>query len=59
MIADSQAESTAIQGRYLTADAAIADGHVASGVETVAGSRVGTSAVPIDLDGQPRWVAVL
>ena len=59
VVADSQAEATAIQGRYLTADAAIADGHVASGVEHVAGTRVGTSAVPIDFDGQTRWVAVL
>jgi signal transduction histidine kinase len=58
VVADSQAESTAIQGRYLTADAAIADGHVASGVEHVAGTRVGTSAVPIDFGGQPRWVEV-
>jgi signal transduction histidine kinase len=59
VIADSQAEATAIQGRYLTADAAISDGHVASGVERVAGTRVGTSAVPIELDGQTRWVEVL
>ena len=59
VVADSQAEATAIQGRYLTADAAIANGHVASGVEHVAGTRVGTSAVPIQLDGQTRWVAVL
>ncbi len=59
VVADSQAEATAIQARYLTADAAIADGHVASGVERVAGTRVGTSAAPIDFDGQVRWVAVL
>ncbi len=59
VVADSQTEATAIQGRYLTADAAIAGGHVASGVEHVAGTRVGTSAVPIDLGGQTRWVAVL
>jgi signal transduction histidine kinase len=59
VVADSQAEATAIQGRYLTADAAIADGHVASGVERVAGTRVGTSAVPINLGGQVRWVEVI
>ena len=59
VLADSQAEATALQGRYLTADAAIADGRVASGVEHVAGTRVGTSAVPIDLDGQTRWVEVI
>jgi two-component system, OmpR family, sensor kinase len=59
VVADSQGEPTAIQGRYLTADAAIAARHVASGVEHVAGSRVGTSAVPIELRGQPRWVEVI
>jgi two-component system, OmpR family, sensor kinase len=59
VVADSQAEATAIQSRYLTADAAIGDGHVASGVERVAGVRVATSAVPIDLGGRTRWVEVL
>jgi two-component system OmpR family sensor kinase len=59
VIADSQAEATAIQARYLTADAAIAEHHVASGVEHVAGTRVGVSAVPLQLNGQTRWVAVL
>ncbi|HEY3192959.1 MAG TPA: HAMP domain-containing protein, partial [Solirubrobacterales bacterium] len=59
VVADSQAEATAIQSRYLTADAAIADSQVASGVERVAGTRVATSAVPIDLGGQTRWVEVL
>src|SRR3954452_720440 len=59
VVADSQAEATAIQGRYLTADAALDDGRVASGVEHVAGSRVRTSAVPIDLRGQPQWVEVI
>ncbi|MDX6607337.1 MAG: hypothetical protein QOD14_1877 [Solirubrobacterales bacterium] len=59
VVADSQAEATAIQGRYLTAAAAITDGNPASGVEHVAGTRVATSAVPIDLGGQARWVEVL
>jgi signal transduction histidine kinase len=59
VIADSQAEATAIQGRYLTADAAISDRHTASGVEHVAGTRVGTSAVPLQLNGQTLWVEVL
>ena len=59
VVADSQAEATAIQGRYLTADAAISAGQLASGVERIAGTRVGTSAVPIKLDGQTRWVEVL
>jgi two-component system OmpR family sensor kinase len=59
VVADSQAEATAIQGRYLTAGAAIGAGHIASGVERVAGTKVGTSAVPIDLGGQTRWVLVI
>jgi two-component system OmpR family sensor kinase len=59
VVADSQSEATALQGRYLTADAAIADGQVATGVEHVAGTRVGTSAVPIKLGDQTRWVEVL
>jgi signal transduction histidine kinase len=59
VVADSQGEATAIQGRYLTADAAIADRHVASGVEHVAGTRVGTSAVPLEENGRTRWVVVL
>jgi two-component system OmpR family sensor kinase len=59
VIADSQSEATALQGRYLTADAAISSGHIATGVEHVAGTRVGTSAVPIKLGDQTRWVEVL
>jgi two-component system OmpR family sensor kinase len=59
VIADSQGEATAIQGRYLSADAAISSGRVASGVERVAGTRVGTSAVPLQLQGEVRWVEVL
>ena len=59
VVADSQGEATAIQGRYLTADAALDEGQLASGVERVAGRRVGISAIPIRLNGQPRWVEVL
>jgi two-component system, OmpR family, sensor kinase len=59
VVADSQSEATALQGRYLTADAAISEGDIATGVERVAGTRVGTSAVPIRLGDQTRWVAVL
>ena len=46
MIADSQGEPTAIQGSYQAADAAVEAGRVSSGVETVAGERVGAAAVP-------------
>jgi signal transduction histidine kinase len=59
VIADSQSETTALQGSYLTAAAAISDGRVATGVERVAGTRVGTSAVPIKFGDQTRWVEVL
>ncbi len=59
VVADSQSEATALQGRYLTATAAISDGHVATGVERVAGTRVGTSAVPIKLGDRTRWIEVL
>ena len=59
VVADSQSEATALQGRYLTADAAISTNHIATGVERVAGTRVGTSAVPIRLGDRTRWVEVL
>jgi two-component system, OmpR family, sensor kinase len=59
VIADSLGESTAIQGGYVAADDAAADGEVTSGVDTVAGNRVGTSAVPIEVGDVTEWVAVL
>lgn len=59
VIADSQGESTAIQGNYRSADDAAEQGQVTSGVEMVAGNRVGTSAVPIEVGGETEWVAVL
>jgi signal transduction histidine kinase len=59
VLADSQGESTAIQGDYFSAEAAAEEGQVTSGVETVAGNRVGTSSVPIERGGQTQWVAVL
>ncbi len=58
VVTDSQSEATALQGRYLTAEAAISDGQIATGVERVAGTRVGTSAVPIRFGDQTRWVEV-
>jgi signal transduction histidine kinase len=59
VIADSLGESTAIQGNYRSADDAAEQGQVTSGVETVAGNRVGTSAVPIEVGDETEWVAVL
>ena len=59
VIADSQAEPTAIQGSYATAEAAVEEERVISGVETVAGERVGAAAVPVAVGGATRWIAVL
>ena len=60
VIADSQGESTAIQGDYLSAEAAAAEGHVTSGVETVA-ARPGRAPrrCRSRSAARPRWVAVL
>jgi two-component system, OmpR family, sensor kinase len=59
VLADSEAEPTAIQGAYLAADAAVESDSTRSGVERIAGERVGTSAVPIESGGETEWVAVL
>ncbi|MBM3667671.1 MAG: HAMP domain-containing histidine kinase [Actinobacteria bacterium] len=62
VLADSDSERTAIEGSYLTAEAAVESGGARSGVESVAGERVGASAVPIGpgpAQGGPEWVAVL
>ncbi len=59
MIADSQGETTAIQGAYPHATVAVEEGRVASGVEHVADERVAMSALPIALEGETTWVEVL
>ncbi len=59
VIADSVAEPTAVLGAYAPATSALETGRVSSGVESLSGDRVGESAVPIALDGEPRWIAVL
>ncbi len=59
VLTDSQGEATAIQGTYRIAGLASENDRVNSGVETIAGERVGTSAIPIHARGQVRWVAVL
>jgi signal transduction histidine kinase len=59
VVADSQGEPTAIQGSYDAAANAVADGRVSSQVETIAGERVGASAVPVEVDSGTQWVAVL
>ncbi|MGI8460134.1 MAG: sensor histidine kinase [Solirubrobacterales bacterium] len=59
VIADSEFERTAVLPSYLPAATAAAAGRVASGVERVAGQRVGETAIALSTDGEPRWVAVL
>jgi signal transduction histidine kinase len=59
VIADSQGEPAAIRRRYRVAETAAGEARIASGVETLAGERVGTSAVPVELGGDVRWVALL
>ena len=59
VLADSEGEPTAIQGSYLSAEAAVESGSTRSGVERVAGERVGTSAVPIGSGDDAEWIAVL
>ena len=52
VIADSEAEPTAVLGGYAPAAAALEGDRIASGVESIAGERVGESAVPIAPDGE-------
>ncbi|MET0557168.1 MAG: HAMP domain-containing sensor histidine kinase [Solirubrobacterales bacterium] len=59
VLADSEGEPTAIQGSYLAAEAAAESGSTRSGVDRVAGERVGTSAVPIGAGDEAEWIAVL
>ncbi|MSO41397.1 MAG: sensor histidine kinase [Solirubrobacterales bacterium] len=59
VIADSQDQTTAIQGDYRAAHIALEEGRISTGVDTIAGDRVGTSAVPVSVAGDVRWVAVL
>jgi signal transduction histidine kinase len=59
VVADSELERTAVLPSYLPASTAVAAGRVASGVERIAGERVGETAVPLSDGGRPRWVAVL
>src|SRR5512134_3821442 len=59
VLADSQGETTAIQGDYDAAADAVDDGRVRSQVETIAGERVAASAVPISAADGNKTVAVL
>lgn len=59
VISDSQDEPTAIQGSYDVAAAALERDSDVSGVESVAGQRVGATAIPISDGEEAQWVAVL
>jgi two-component system, OmpR family, sensor kinase len=59
VIADSEFERTAVAPDYPSAAVASASGRVASTVETIAGRRVGESAIALSQGGEPRWVVVL
>jgi signal transduction histidine kinase len=58
VVEDSQQEATATLPRYAVAAAAVSSGHGTTGVERVGGVRVGETAIPISLNGEPRWVVV-
>jgi two-component system OmpR family sensor kinase len=59
VISDSESEASAVLPRYGVAASAAATGDVTSAVESVGGQRVGQAAVPISVNEQTRWVAVL
>lgn len=60
VIADSESERGAIEGAYLAAEAAAGSGGARSSVESIAGERVGTSAVPVTSgQGGAEWALVL
>jgi len=58
VVADSELERTAILPSYPAAMTAASTGHVASSIEQIAGERTGEIAVPLSVNGRPRWVAV-
>jgi signal transduction histidine kinase len=58
VIADSEAEATAVLPSYPVATAVAETGRANSAVEEVAGGRAGQSAIPIPETGQPVWIAV-
>jgi two-component system, OmpR family, sensor kinase len=59
VIGDSGDERTAVLPSYPAAEAAAATGAAATAVERVGGERIGETAVPLSVAGEPRWVAVL
>jgi len=59
VVADSQVERTALEASYPAATTALESGEVTTAVERVGGERLGETAVPISLEDEVRWVAVL
>jgi two-component system OmpR family sensor kinase len=58
VVADSEFERTAIVPTYPAATAAVSSGRPASAIERIAGERTGEIAIPLSVNGRPRWVAV-
>jgi two-component system OmpR family sensor kinase len=56
VVADSEVERTAILPSYPAATAAAGSGHVSSAIERIAGKLTGETAVPLSVNGKPRWV---
>jgi signal transduction histidine kinase len=59
VIADSELERTAVLPTYPAAVSAVAGGSSASAVESVAGERLGETAIELAVAGSPQWVVVL
>jgi two-component system, OmpR family, sensor kinase len=59
VVADSGFERTATQPTYPGAAAAASSGRITSAVERVDGARLGQTAVPGFVEGEPTWVTVL
>ncbi len=59
VIADSELERTAVLPSYPAAVTAVAGGSSASAVESVAGERLGETAIELAVAGSPQWVVVL
>ena len=58
VVADSEFERTAVPPTYPSAPAAVASGNVSSAIEEIAGERTGEIAVPLSVNGHPKWVVV-
>ena len=59
VVTDSDIERTALAPSYPAATTAVQTGARASAVERINGQRVGETALPLSVAGEPRWVVVL